>query len=43
MAKGLVGCSWYAEVSIYQKVQEWTTGKEPQGHGHRRLIDAHGE
>ena len=41
---GLVGCSWYAVVSTYQK---WSKEGQPvnrrQGHGRPRLIDARGE
>ena len=41
---GLVGCSWYAVVSTYQK---WSKEGQPvnqrQGHGHPTLIDAHGQ
>ena len=40
----LVGCSWSAVVSIYQKwSKEGTVVNFQQGHGWSRLIDACGE
>ncbi|ROL49569.1 hypothetical protein DPX16_15895 [Anabarilius grahami] len=40
----LVGCSWSAVVSIYQKwSKEGTVVNRRQGHGRPRLIDARGE
>ena len=37
----LVGCSWSAEVRIYQKwSKEGTVVNQRQGHGRPRLIDA---
>ncbi|KAK3526020.1 hypothetical protein QTP70_012785 [Hemibagrus guttatus] len=40
----LVGCSWSAVVSIYQKwSKEGTVVKRRQGHGRPRLTDARGE
>ncbi|KAK3514127.1 hypothetical protein QTP70_005127 [Hemibagrus guttatus] len=40
----LVGCSWSAVVSIYQKwSKEGTVVNRRQGHGRPRLIDARGD
>ncbi|ROL44478.1 hypothetical protein DPX16_20747 [Anabarilius grahami] len=42
--EALVGCSWSAVVSIYQKwTKEGTVVNWRQGHGWPRLIDARGE